>query len=144
MVTVAVLLGGYIILLRFIFPLLDLFSKKPREIGESMVPKIETKSLPVAADPSSDGEDAVAKLKASRQQPLSLDSLRKAIPAAAFEKNLLKSLSYMVFDYAMLGGAFFTMYTLRNSSVWSHIPWLLQWAISIVYWNVAGFFMWYV
>ena len=73
---------------------------------------------------------------------ISLSDMRKAIPEEAFEKSLPKSLFYMFFDYAMWGGAAFAMKQLVNSSLWATLPFVLKAAASVLYWNVAGFFMW--
>ena len=73
---------------------------------------------------------------------LQLNSIMKAIPPAAFEKNLFKSLAYMLFDYAMWGGSFFAMLKLVKSALWTKMAFWQKAAASLVYWNVAGFFMW--
>lgn len=62
----------------------------------------------------------------------------KAIPPKAFEKNVFKSIAYMLFDYAMWGGAFFAMLKLVNSSVWTKMNFLMKAAATLTYWNVAG------
>ena len=71
-----------------------------------------------------------------------LSDLRNAIPAVAFEKDVWKSIFYMGFDYSMWGGSLFAIYTLVNSTVWATLPFIVQMAASLLYWNVAGFFMW--
>lgn len=71
-----------------------------------------------------------------------LADIRKAIPEKAFEKNVWKSLFYMLFDYSMWGGSFVAIHALVNSSLWSTLPFWAQAAASLLYWNVAGFFMW--
>jgi len=71
-----------------------------------------------------------------------LADLRKSIPEEAFKKDFSKSLFYMGFDYAMWGAALFAMSTLVNSSIWPTLPFIAKAASSLLYWNVAGFFMW--
>eukprot|EP00981_Chlorochromonas_danica_P009733 scaffold2801_cov161-Ochromonas_danica.AAC.13 len=76
------------------------------------------------------------------EELISLSEMRKAIPPKAFEKSLGKSLFYMIFDYAMWGGALAAIYSLVNSSIWATLPFWAQALASLTYWNVAGFFMW--
>lgn len=73
---------------------------------------------------------------------LQLDSLRKAIPAEAFEKSLVRSLSYMFLDYAMWGASVYAIYTLRNSPMWEGMATWQQWLATLVFWNVSGLIMW--
>lgn len=71
-----------------------------------------------------------------------LADLRKSIPEEAFKKDVSKSLFYMGFDYAMIGGALLAFSTLVNSAIWPALPFIAKAAASLAYWNVAGFFMW--
>lgn len=75
---------------------------------------------------------------------LNLAKIRKAIPEEAFEKSFFKSSLYMLFDFCAWGCSMYTMSLLKNSSVWSELPFLMQIAASLLYWNIAGFFMWCV
>eukprot|EP00599_Poterioochromonas_sp_BG-1_P009166 CAMPEP_0173142474 /NCGR_PEP_ID=MMETSP1105-20130129/6105_1 /TAXON_ID=2985 /ORGANISM="Ochromonas sp., Strain BG-1" /LENGTH=388 /DNA_ID=CAMNT_0014055863 /DNA_START=50 /DNA_END=1216 /DNA_ORIENTATION=+ len=71
-----------------------------------------------------------------------LNELRKAIPEEAFQKSLPKSLFYMAFDYSMWGLAFAAIRALKESEIWTTLPFAAQAGASLLYWNVAGFFMW--
>lgn len=73
---------------------------------------------------------------------LQLNNLKKAIPEAAFEKSILKSTLYMIFDFLMWGGALGLMWTLCHSSIWQTFSFWQQAAATLIYWNVTGFFMW--
>jgi fatty acid desaturase len=42
----------------------------------------------------------------------------------------------------MWGGSFLAIHSLVNSSIWATLPFWLQALSSVLYWNVAGFFMW--
>jgi omega-3 fatty acid desaturase (delta-15 desaturase) len=92
---------------------------------------------PEAADGPMD-----AKRGSSSASVLQLNSLRKAIPNEAFVKSAVKAGQFMLFDYAIWLGAVYSIYTLRNSEVWTGLPEWQQWAATLIYWNVAGFFMW--
>lgn len=48
----------------------------------------------------------------------------------------------MVFDYFMWLGAASVMYGLMSSNIWASLPFAAQAVISLIYFNVAGFFMW--
>ena len=74
--------------------------------------------------------------------PLDLSVIRKAIPAECFVKSPLKATLYALFDYGMIAGSFYSMYTLTHSSVWSSLPWWQQAGATSAYWLVTGFFMW--
>ena len=74
--------------------------------------------------------------------PLDLNNIRKAIPQECFVKSPLKATLYALFDYGMVAGSFYSMYTLVHSSVWSTLSWWQQLAATLVYWGVTGFFMW--
>lgn len=71
-----------------------------------------------------------------------MNELRKAIPEEAFQKSLPKSLFYMAFDYSMWGLAFAAIRALKESEIWTTLPFAAQAGASLLYWNVAGFFMW--
>lgn len=68
--------------------------------------------------------------------------MRKFIPEEAFQKSLPKSLFYLGFDYAMWGGSLLAIHTLVNSALWPTLPFWMQGLASVLYWNIAGFFMW--
>jgi len=78
------------------------------------------------------------------KKALDLNALRKCIPQEAFSKSILRSTFYLIFDYAMWAGACYAIYTLRTNEAFGYkeLPVWQQWAASIAYWNVAGFFMW--
>ena len=76
--------------------------------------------------------------------PLALNKILKAMPAEVFEKSLPKSLAYMAFDFSMWGGSLLLMKALVQSSLWVTLPLIAKIGASLLYWNVAGFFMWYV
>jgi hypothetical protein len=76
--------------------------------------------------------------ESNASKALQLNNILKAIPEKAFEKSLLKSLFYMFFDYAMIGGAFLAMFSLVNSPVWGQLAFWQQALASVTYWNVAG------
>lgn len=81
-----------------------------------------------------------------------------------FEKSLFKSLSYMFFDYFIIGLSFGLFYTLVQSSLWTTtttttvaagittsissvgsgflMPLWLKALATIIYANITGFFMW--
>lgn len=73
---------------------------------------------------------------------LQLNSLKKAIPDEAFVKNVFRSSFYLFFDYFMWFGATFLIYKLNNSPLWETLPFWQQTAATLVFWNIAGFFMW--
>jgi acyl-lipid omega-3 desaturase len=73
---------------------------------------------------------------------LQLADIRRAIPDAAFKKSMWKAYGYMVFDYSTWFGTVFLMHTFCSSEAWSSMPYWQQVIASIVYFNVAGFFMW--
>ena len=76
--------------------------------------------------------------------PLALNKILKAMPAQVFEKSLPKSLAYMAFDFSMWGGSLLLMKALVQSSLWVTLPLIAKIGASLLYWNVAGFFMWLV
>ena len=84
------------------------------------------------------GVDGVKKMP----NALQLNLLKKAIPEEAFVKSALKSSFYMFFDYTWWSLSLVAIYTLRTSSHWTTMPSWQQWAATLVFWNVAGFFMW--
>ena len=73
---------------------------------------------------------------------LNLNSLKKSIPNEAFEKSLPRSLFYLFFDYGMWLGAVYAINTLCNSAVWGQMDTWQQYAATLAFWNVSGFFMW--
>ena len=48
----------------------------------------------------------------------------------------------MFLDYGVWIGSFYAIYSLCNSPYWATLPFWAQALITIVYWNVAGFYMW--
>ena len=76
--------------------------------------------------------------------PLALNKILKAMPAEVFEKSLPKSLAYMAFDFSMWGSSLLLMKALVQSSLWVTLPLIAKIGASLLYWNVAGFFMWLV
>jgi omega-3 fatty acid desaturase (delta-15 desaturase) len=73
---------------------------------------------------------------------LQLNSIRKSLPDHVFEKSLLKSVGHLIFDAFMWLGSLSVLYALINSNLWAQMPFWLQAVASLVYWNIAGFFMW--
>lgn len=73
---------------------------------------------------------------------LSLSEIRKAIPSKAFEKNLMKSSFYMAFDFTLLVLTYYAFFSLVESSYWQLMPTFVKICITIIYWNLAGLFMW--
>ena len=73
---------------------------------------------------------------------LQLNNLKKAIPEKAFQKSIFKAFFYMFLDYSIWGGSVYLIHTLRNSSIWETMPFWQQAIASLIFWNVAGFFMW--
>lgn len=73
---------------------------------------------------------------------MQLHNMKKAIPEEAFNKNIFKSLFYMFFDYGCWLGATALIYTLCNSPTWDMMQTWQQIVATLVFWNVAGFFMW--
>jgi omega-3 fatty acid desaturase (delta-15 desaturase) len=73
---------------------------------------------------------------------LQLPKLKSAIPDAAFKKSLVKAFFYMFFDYAMWFGSVYGAWVLCNSPLWEAMPFWQKALASLVFWNVAGFFMW--
>lgn len=86
--------------------------------------------------------DSVDAVPAKAPVSLQLNDLRKCIPAEAFEKSLLRSIWFMLFDYAIWFGLTYAMWNLCNSPLWETLP-LWQKAIpTFFFWNISGFFMW--
>lgn len=76
------------------------------------------------------------------KNPIALNDLRKAIPEKAFEKSLVKSVYYMVFDYVMWFGSVILMRQFCQGSLWNTLPFWQQSIATLIFWNVTGFFMW--
>jgi omega-3 fatty acid desaturase (delta-15 desaturase) len=91
----------------------------------------------IMADSTTVGKNEMKSVKA-----LQLNSLRKAIPEAAFKKSVGKAFYYMLVDYAMWAGSVFAIYTLTTSELWTTLPAWQQNLANIIFWNVAGFLMW--
>jgi fatty acid desaturase len=82
------------------------------------------------------------------------------MPNEIFEKSIFKSLSYMFFDYLIIGISFGLFYSLVNSPLWTattiastvaagvasssgfFMPLWLKALATILYANITGFFMW--
>lgn len=78
------------------------------------------------------------------------------MPNEIFEKSLFKSLSYMFFDYLIIGISFGLFYSLVKSPLWTpttvastvaagggfFMPLWLKALATILYANTTGFFMW--
>lgn len=71
-----------------------------------------------------------------------MNKIFNAIPKEAFEKSLIKSIAYMLFDYTMWGSLVFGMSKLIETSFWAKLPLLLKVFSGASYSIVAGFFMW--
>lgn len=80
------------------------------------------------------GKDAI--------KALNLASIRKAIPEEAFKKSAFISTQYMLRDYACWSGSVYAIYSLSTSSSWSTMPFWQQACATLLFWNLAGFFMW--
>lgn len=75
-------------------------------------------------------------------QVLNLTNLKKAIPREAFDKSLSRSLFYLFFDYGMWLGSTYLMHAFCNAPVWETMEFWQQALATLVFWNIAGFFMW--
>ena len=73
---------------------------------------------------------------------LSLDKIRAVIPKEAFVKSLFWSLFYMVFDYAVWIGATYLIWNFRHSEEYDSYPDYVQYGATLLFWNIAGFYMW--
>jgi omega-3 fatty acid desaturase (delta-15 desaturase) len=73
---------------------------------------------------------------------LQLDKIRKALPAHVFQKSVVRSISFMLYDYSMWLGSTALMYALRTSFVWDTLPTYVQWLATGLFWAFSGFFMW--
>jgi acyl-lipid omega-3 desaturase len=90
---------------------------------------------PCVVDPNTkSGKEAI--------KALNLASMRKVIPEEAFVKSLPTSLMYMVRDYAGWGGALYGILALNHSAMWETMPFWQRALATLVFWNIAGFFMW--
>lgn len=89
-----------------------------------------------------EGASNVAHKDIDASKALNLTKIREFIPKEAFEKSIIKSTGYMIWDYACWLGVTFFVYQLRHSSTWETIPFWQQTAINILFFNIAGFFMW--
>lgn len=79
---------------------------------------------------------------AARGSGLELAKLREVIPAKAFEKSLTKAFYYMFFDMTMWLALTFAMSEFCDTEMWTKIGLVGQLAVSLVYWNLTGFFLW--
>ena len=86
--------------------------------------------------------DFAAKKKETTNPALNLAKIRKAVPAEAFNKSLLWSLWYMVFDYSLWLGATYLMWNFVQSPEYSSYGPLVRHGATFLYWNWCGFFMW--
>jgi len=80
--------------------------------------------------------------EALMKKMLTLDKLRAAIPKEAFEKSLLKSSWFLVFDYAMWFAFTYVLHVTSNSALYASFPAPLRYAVTGVLWATIGFFMW--
>ena len=80
----------------------------------------------------------------SSKAPVSLQlaDLRKCIPEKAFEKSIVRSVWYMIFDYAIWFGACYAMMKFVETPTWDGLEFWQRAIVTVAYWNVAGFFMW--
>jgi len=85
----------------------------------------------------------LAEMKTSQgSNPLDLGRMRQAIPAECFEKSPLKATLYGLFDYGMIAGSAYSLYTLWLHKEALGIPdWQMHIA-TLAYWLITGFFMW--
>lgn len=86
--------------------------------------------------------DTNTKVGKDAMKALNLASIRKAIPEEAFKKSTFISSQYMIRDYACWAAAVFGIYKLSTSSLWTQMPFWQQAAATVIFWNIAGFFMW--
>ena len=93
----------------------------------------------ISTEVTDDQSISQAKQKANL---MNLANIRKSIPEAAFKKSLTKSMYYLLKDAGLWLSTVLLMYTLVNSSLWSSLSYWQQSLVAIVYWNIAGFFMW--
>eukprot|EP00037_Helgoeca_nana_P015753 m.147588 g.147588 ORF g.147588 m.147588 type:complete len:409 (+) comp23156_c0_seq1:50-1276(+) len=73
---------------------------------------------------------------------LDINRIKKALPAEVFEKSLMWSLWYMLFDYACIGASMYALYYLKSSGIYDELPLVGQCAATVAHWTIAGFFMW--
>ena len=86
------------------------------------------------SDATSNGRDVAS--------VLDLAKIRKAIPKEAFEKSVVRSFYFMIFDYVIWFGSIFLMGQLAQSDLWTNFAFWQKALALLVYWNVSGFFMW--
>lgn len=87
--------------------------------------------------------DTAAKISQKQASSiLNLASIRKAIPEHAFKKSLPKSIYYMLRDALLWSTALYSMYILTNSSIYESFAFWQKALVTLVFWNVTGFFMW--
>ena len=86
--------------------------------------------------------DVNTKAGKEAMKALNLASIRKAIPEEAFKKSAFISSLYMFRDYACWGGSVYGMYKLTSSALWEQMPFWQQAVATVVFWNIAGLFMW--
>lgn len=73
---------------------------------------------------------------------LQLDKLRASIPKEAFVKSLSLSSFYMIFDYSMWVGSLLGILYLHEKGIFATLPDWQQYAATLAFWNISGFFMW--
>lgn len=95
--------------------------------------------MPPCSTPS---ENMIGDRSTRSADSIQLAELRKCIPESAFQKSAVKSMMYMVFDYLMWFGTVFAMVKLCSNPMWNNFSTWQQGLITLVYWNLAGFFMW--
>jgi len=87
-------------------------------------------------------DDVSVKQTKTSASLMNLANIRKAIPETAFKKSLIKSSYFMVKDLSLWLTSVVLIHTLVNSSLWESLSFWQQAIATLVYWNVAGFFMW--
>lgn len=87
-------------------------------------------------------EKIALETRESSSNGLQLNNMRKAIPKEAFQKSLVKSSFYLLFDCTMWLSSVCAIYTLSNLPMWSELPLWQQSIATVMYWLIAGFFMW--
>jgi omega-3 fatty acid desaturase (delta-15 desaturase) len=87
-------------------------------------------------------DDVSVKQTKTSASLMNLANIRKAIPETAFKKSLIKSSYFMVKDLSLWLTSVVLIHALVNSSLWESLPFWQQALATLVYWNVAGFFMW--
>ena len=107
-----------------------------------MIMASDARAAAVAVAGKESNTKTVVHNTSSDAKALNLANIRKSIPEAAFKKSLLKSFYYFSKDLSLWLASVVLIHTLVNSSLWESLPFWQQAVATLVYWNVAGFFMW--